>query len=207
MAHDTYSCFAELDNHEERNKDYKISAIEVGSGITIIAPHGGKIEPGTSDIARRIASQRFNYYCFEGIKKENNRRLHITSHSFDEPMAVRMVSKSLVVVAIHACTGQERFVYLGGLDKMLKLAIADELGSRGIIVPNGHGKFKGLNPNNICNRGANKQGVQLEITRGLRDDLKKRQLISTAVRAALTKFTEKVQPLNTKTQKNIIFVA
>ena len=203
MARDTYSCFAELDNHEERNKDYKISAIEVGSGITIIAPHGGKIEPGTSDIARRIASQRFNYYCFEGIKKENNRRLHITSHNFDEPMAVRMVSKSLVVVAIHACTGQERFVYLGGLDKMLKLAIADELGSRGIIVPNGHGKFKGLNPKNICNRGANKQGVQLEITRGLRDDLKKRQLISTAVRAALTKFTEKVQPLKHEDTKKI----
>lgn len=203
MARDTYSCFAELDNHEERNKDYKISAIEVGSGITIIAPHGGKIEPGTSDIARRIASQRFNYYCFEGIKKENNRRLHITSHNFDEPMAVRMVSKSLVVVAIHACTGQERFVYLGGLDKMLKLAIADELGSRGIIVPSGHGKFKGLNPKNICNRGANKQGVQLEITRGLRDDLKKRQLISTAVRAALTKFTEKVQPLKHEDTKRI----
>ena len=204
MAQDTYSCFAELDNHEERNKDYKISAVEVGSSITIIAPHGGKIEPGTSDIARRIASQKFNYYCFEGIKKENNRRLHITSHNFDEPMAVRMVSKSLIVVAIHACTGRERFVYLGGLDKMLKVAIADELGSRGIIVPNGHGRFKGLNPNNICNRGANKQGVQLEITRGLRDDLKKRQLISTAVQAALTKMTEKVQPLIHK--KNKIFV-
>jgi len=204
MAHDTYSCFAELDNHEERNKDYKISVGEVGSSITIIAPHGGKIEPGTSDIARRIASQRFNYYSFEGIKKENNRRMHITSHNFDEPMAVRMVSKSLIVVAIHACTGREKVIYLGGLDKMLKLAIADELGSRGIIVPSGHGKFKGLNPNNICNRGANKQGVQLEITRGLRDDLKKRQLISTAVQAALTKMTEKVQPLIHK--KNKIFV-
>ena len=204
MAHDTYSCFAELDNHEERNKDYKISVGEIGSSITIIAPHGGKIEPGTSDIARRIASQRFNYYSFEGIKKENNRRMHITSHNFDEPMAVRMVSKSLIVVAIHACTGREKVIYLGGLDKMLKLAIADELGSRGIIVPSGHGKFKGLNPNNICNRGANKQGVQLEITRGLRDDLKKRQLISTAVQAALTKMTEKVQPLIHK--KNKIFV-
>jgi phage replication-related protein YjqB (UPF0714/DUF867 family) len=188
MAHDPYSCFAELDDHEERNKDYKISAVEVGSSITIIAPHGGKIEPGTSDIARRIASNRFNYYCFEGIKKENNRCLHITSHNFDEPVAVRMVSKSLIVVAIHACTGHERFVYLGGLDKMLKVAITDELGSRGVIVPNEHGRFKGLNPDNICNRGANKQGVQLEITRGLRDDLKKRQLISTAVQAALVKY-------------------
>ena len=190
MTQDTYSCFAELDHHEERNKDYKISTVEVGSSITIIAPHGGKIEPGTSDIVRRIASQRFNYYCFEGIKKENNRRLHITSHNFDEPMAVRMVSKSLVVVAIHACTGHQRFVYLGGLDKMLKVAIADELGSRGIIVSNGHGKFKGINPNNICNRGANKKGVQLEISRGLRDDLKKRHLISTAVQAALINTVE-----------------
>ena len=207
MAHDRYSCFAELKNHEELNKDYKISFSDVGSGITIIAPHGGKIEPGTSDIARKIATQRFNYYCFEGIKKENNRRLHITSHNFDEPMAVRMVSKSLIVVAIHACNDYERCVYLGGLDKMLKVAIANELGYRGIIVSNGKGRFKGINPDNICNRGANKQGVQLEITRGLRDDLKKRQLISTAVRAALTKFTEKVQPPNTKTQKNIIFVA
>jgi len=187
MAHDRYSCFAELKNHEELNKDYKISFSDVGSGITIIAPHGGKIEPGTSDIARKIATQRFNYYCFEGIKKENNECLHITSHNFDEPIAVKIISESHIVVAIHACTGNERFVYLGGLDNMLKKIITNELESRGIIVPKGHGRFKGLNPDNICNRGANKKGVQLEITRGLRDDLKKRRLISEAVQAALIK--------------------
>jgi phage replication-related protein YjqB (UPF0714/DUF867 family) len=188
MAHDTYSCFAELKNHEEQNIDYKISISDVGSGVTIIAPHGGKIEPGTSDIARKIAKKRFNCYCFQGVKKENNGRLHITSHNFDEPMAVKIISGSRIVVAIHACTGNEKFVYLGGLDKMLKEFIAEELESRGIIVPKGHGRFKGLNPDNICNRGANKKGVQLEITRGLRDDLKKRQLISEAVQAALISF-------------------
>ena len=53
MAQDRYNCFADLANHEERNKDYKISARDIGSNITIIAPHGGKIEPGTSDIARK----------------------------------------------------------------------------------------------------------------------------------------------------------
>jgi phage replication-related protein YjqB (UPF0714/DUF867 family) len=84
-----------------------------------------------------------------------------------------MVSKSLIVAAIHACTGHERLVYLGGLGKMLKEAIAAELGSRGINAPNGHGRFRGLNLNNIYNRGAAKQGVQLEIARRLRDDLKK----------------------------------
>jgi len=188
MAHDTYSCFVELKNHEEQNKDYKISISDVGSGITIIAPHGGKIEPGTCDIAKKIATERFNYYCFEGIKKENNRRLHITSHNFDEPTAVKIISGSQIVVAIHACTGNERFVYLGGLDNVLKAVIAKALESRGIIVPKGHEKFKGSNPDNICNRGVHKKGVQLEITRGLRDDLNKRQLISEAVRAALISF-------------------
>ncbi len=82
----------------------------------------------------------------------------------------------------------EKFIYLGGLDKMLKESIADELVSRGIIVPKGYGRFKGLNPDNICNRGANKKGVQLEISRGLRDDLKKRQIIFEAVQAALISF-------------------
>ena len=187
-VHDTYSCFAELKNHETQNKDYKISISDVGSGITIIAPHGGKIEPGTSDIAKKIATERFNYYCFEGIKKDNNRCLHITSHNFDEPTAVKIISGSQTVVAIHACTGNERFVYLGGLDKVLQAVIAKELESRGIIVSKGHEKFRGLNPDNICNRGASKKGVQLEITRGLRDDLNKRQLISEAVRAALISF-------------------
>ena len=188
MTQDTYSCFAELKNHEAQNKDYKIAISDVGSGITIIAPHGGKIEPATSDIARKIATERFNYYCFEGIKKENNGRLHITSHNFDEPMAVKLISGSHIVVAIHACTGNEKFVYLGGLDKRLEEVVANELESRGIPVPKGHGRFKGLNPDNICNRGANKKGVQLEITRGLRDDLKKRRLISEAVQAALITF-------------------
>ena len=188
MAYDRYSCFAELKNHEALNKDYKISISDVGSRVTIIAPHGGKIEPGTSDIAKKIAAKRFNCYCFEGLKTERNGRLHITSHNFDEPMAVNIISRSNLVVAIHACKGNERVVYLGGLHKMLKEVIADELVSRGITVPKGHGRFRGLNPDNICNRGANKKGVQLEITRDLRDDFKKRQLISEAVQAALISF-------------------
>ena len=115
MAHDTYSCFAELKKNEAQNKDYKISISDVGSGITIIAPHGGKIEPGTSDIARKIAKERFNCYCFEGVKKESNGRLHITSHNFDEPTAEKIIGGSHTVVAIHACTGNEKFVYLGGI--------------------------------------------------------------------------------------------
>ena len=117
-----------------------------------------------------------------------NACLHLTSHRFDEPMAVELISKSHRVVAIHACTGQEEFVYLGGLDRRLKEAIADELESRGIIVAKSDGRFKGSHPDNICNRCATGKGVQLEITRGLRDDPDKRRLICDAVRTALMAF-------------------
>jgi phage replication-related protein YjqB (UPF0714/DUF867 family) len=59
-----------------------------------------------------------------------------------------------------------------GLDEELKEVIAHEVESRKIIVPKRQARFKGLNPGNICNLGANRKRVLLEITRALRDDLK-----------------------------------
>jgi len=185
MCSDIYRGFDELITHEEPDKDYRISIQDLGAPITIIAPHGGKIEPRTSDLAKNIAKDHYNYYCFEGIKKNNNGCLHITSHHFDEPSALQILSKSDVVVAIHACTGNAGRVHLGGLDKFLKGVIADDLEARGINVSKTHPRFQGSNPNNICNRGATKKGVQLEVTRDLRDDLDKVGLISDAVQAAL----------------------
>ncbi len=182
---DTYSCFAELNLHEQQNKDFSISIGDVDSAITIIAPHGGRIEPGTSEIARKIAGDIFNFYCFEGFKKENNGRLHITSHKFDEPTGLELVSRSRTVVAVHACTGNEKYVFLGGLNRTLKALIAEKLKSRGINAMRGYGRFRGSNPENICNRGVTGKGVQLEITRGLRDDGTQRDAIAQAVSSAL----------------------
>jgi phage replication-related protein YjqB (UPF0714/DUF867 family) len=185
MGGDLYSGFDELITCEESGKDFRISIQDVGSSVTIIAPHGGKIEPRTSDIAKKIAKNNFNYYCFEGIKKDNNGSLHITSHRFDEPSAIRLLFNSDVVVAIHACTGNASLVHIGGLDKALTEVIADALEAGGIKVSKAHPRFRGVNPDNICNRGRTKMGVQLEVTRDLRDDLRKVEVISRAVRAAL----------------------
>jgi len=60
-----------------------------------------------------------------------------------------------------------------------------KLHERGIGVSKDHPRFQGSNPDNICNRGATGIGVQLEVTRDLRDDLNKVKLIALAVRAAL----------------------
>ena len=190
MGNDRYSSFKELQRDQKLDKDFTLSLHDAGSRVTIIAPHGGKIEPRTSDLARLIAGDNYNFYCFEGIKDKDNACLHITSHRFDEPGAVKLISKSRVVVAVHACTVTAGLVHIGGLNKKLGNMIANELRNRAINVSHDHPRFQGSNPDNICNRGATGIGVQLEVTRDLRDDPQKIKLIALAVRAALLNFGE-----------------
>ena len=204
MAKDTYNNFKKLKHHEKLNEDFKISIFDIGSPITIIAPHGGKIEPKTSTITGSIARDKFNYYCFEGIKPDNNRRLHITSHNFDEPEALKLIARSQTVVAVHACTDVKALVYPGGRDEELIGAIAKELKAAGIMVANRHSKYQGLNPNNICNRGASGRGAQLEISRGLRDDIKKVYMLSDAIHTALINFTASDVLLDTQSGKHFV---
>jgi len=139
MAGDRYHSYAELSLQEALNEDYRIVVQDVGSPVTVIAPHGGNIEPNTAEIAKLIAGDHYNCYCFEGICKGNNRRLHLTSHQFDEPQALRIISRSIAVVAIHACTGNHARIYLGGLDTALRELIGRRLNIRKIII--GHVYF------------------------------------------------------------------
>jgi phage replication-related protein YjqB (UPF0714/DUF867 family) len=188
MTTDIYTSFEDLKSHEKANRDYRIWASDVGSSITVMAPHGGRIEPRTSYIARAIARNIFNCYCFEGIKKVNNGRLHITSCNFDEPQALRLVARSQTVVTVHACTERKSRVYLGGLDERLIAVIADRLMALGITTERSCTRYPGLNPANICNRGIARKGVQLEVSRGLRDDLNRVELMSAATHDALKEF-------------------
>ena len=188
MAKDRYRSFDELKRHEVQGKDYALSFCDAGSRVTIIAPHGGKIEPRTSELARRIAGDNYNFYCFEGIKAKDNACLHITSHRFDEPGALELVARSEVVVAVHACKGTAGLVHIGGLNKELRGMIGEELQKSGIAASNDHPHFQGANPVNICNRGRSGVGVQLEVTRDLRDDLQKVADIARAVRSALSNY-------------------
>lgn len=184
-----YNNFKELQQNERLNEDYKISIYDRKSPVSVIAPHGGKIEPKTSYIAACVAREKFNYYCFEGIKLDNNRLLHITSHKFDEPQALKLIARSYIVLTIHACTDEKALVYPGGRDEKLIKAIAEELKAAGIVVVNHNSKYPGVNPSNICNRGVSGRGAQLEISRGLRDDINEIHILSDAIHIALDNFT------------------
>ena len=87
MQRDDYWSFTELAKNE-REQDYKVFSRPRGSEVIIIAPHGGGIEPGTSEIAEAIAGDNFSLYCFEGLKANCNKILHIKSINFDEPKCI-----------------------------------------------------------------------------------------------------------------------
>ena len=166
----SYTSFAELSTQQVRGRDFEIDVLRrPESGIAVIAPHGGGIEHGTSEIARAIAADQFNLYLFEGRRSSGNyAALHLTSHLFDEPECLALIARCSVVVAIHGCGGAEHEVLLGGRHREIKDQLSEALWAA--KIPNrtdGH-RFPGAEPRNICNRGLTGRGVQLEITTALR---------------------------------------
>ncbi len=171
---DRYANFDELSLKEVEGLDYRIHFRQGHSGTAIVAPHGGKIERGTLQIAAAIAGDNHSYYGFEGIKPilRNNRVLHITSNNFDEPRAISLVSKAERVVTIHGAKGMQSAVYAGGLDMRLRTAVLDSLDKLGFATENDPSPSRqGKGATNICNRGLTRQGLQLELTFGLRKSM------------------------------------
>jgi len=168
---DKYETFAELAQFEVSGTDYRVRAVaRPDSPVIVIAPHGGTIEIGTSELAQLIAGDEHNLFAFEGLKAEwgPNRDLHITSHRFDHPECLAHVERASVVLAVHGCRGEAE-IFVGGLDEELTGLLAERLSSAGFrATAEGH-RYPGRNPLNICNRGVRGRGAQLEVTLDLRD--------------------------------------
>lgn len=166
---DKYKNFAELAGSERDNSDFRVRSRACRGTTAVIAPHGGGIEAGTSELVDAIASADLSFYAFEGIKKTGNAVLHITSRRFDEPQGIALVAASPRAVALHGEDSRDPVVFLGGLDKELGATIRTALEAEGFVVrihenPN----LQGLDKGNICNRGQTGRGVQLELSHGLR---------------------------------------
>ena len=83
---------------------------------TIIAPHGGGIETGTSELCLAVAGYHpatlevtppgdptYDYWMFEGLRPANNDELHVTSTRCDDGTAVSFCAGSLNALALHGC--------------------------------------------------------------------------------------------------------
>lgn len=162
---DKYSSYFELKKSESEGVDYeKIVLARDGASVAIIAPHAGGIEPRTGPIAQDIAEGEFSIYCFCGRKHNGNGNLHITSHNFDEPECVKLISNHQWVVAIHGCKEQGDRVFLGGRDQELITDLALQLSLAGIVAETSGHKYTGTDAHNICNRGKSKAGAQFELS-------------------------------------------
>lgn len=166
---DRYKCFTELGKCETEERDYRIRLRQGLRSFAIMAPHGGKIERGTSQLAEAIAGTEYTFYSFEGIKDRNNHHLHITSDHFDEPRALALAQQARTVITIHGARGRSRNIYTGGQNLDLEQQLLDALTYAGFTAMHDPSPTRqGMGATNICNRGFEGKGVQLELTQGLR---------------------------------------
>ncbi|MFO7785492.1 MAG: poly-gamma-glutamate hydrolase family protein [Thermodesulfobacteriota bacterium] len=163
----TYESYLELRSVEREGLDYRVRSWKGSSGIAVMAPHGGDIEPGTTEIAEATARPRHAFYSFEGLKPDQNLDLHIASTLFDEPEGLRIALEAMTVITIHGCRERDPVVFAGGLDVELRRIVAGGLETAGFMVREDP-RLPGRSLMNLCNRSRMGRGVQLEVSQGLR---------------------------------------
>jgi phage replication-related protein YjqB (UPF0714/DUF867 family) len=169
---DRYLNFNQLLASEKKNVDFRRRVKQRNSGWLILAPHGGGIEPGTSELAVAIARFNHSLYMFEGIKMSDNKTLHITSTQFDDPQLLKLLNSSNRTIAIHGCSGNEQIAYVGGLQDDMRDKIIARLSENGIKATiSSNPSLQGRDINNICNRNSTGKGMQIELTDGLRSTM------------------------------------
>ncbi|NJH99081.1 hypothetical protein GLV88_01215 [Staphylococcus hyicus] len=164
-ANDHYGSMTQLMKATKEGVDWKIFTKDEHNPTVIVAPHGGGIEPGTTEIAGSIAKKaNAGFYTFQGIRPQNNSELHVTSINYDEPKAREMIGQSERTVTIHKTGREGADVYIGGRDTALKHKIMDSLTHKGFIVKEANGNIAGEGIKNITNMNKRQAGVQLEVS-------------------------------------------
>ena len=156
----------------------------------VVAPHGGGIEAGTSELCLAVAGYHpatlevtppggvtYDYWMFEGLRADNNAALHVTSTGCDDGVAVSLCAGSLNALGLHGCTtraaGQPdgaEVALVGGRNPTLKRYLLEELAAAGLTAVDAAPicALNGDEATNIANRTLLGMGGQLELTTPLR---------------------------------------
>ena len=166
---DKYKSMTELAEYTTENSDWSVVRRDLDSQVIISAIHGGAIEPGTTEIADLTAQKGdFDYFTFKGTKSKGNEALHVTSRHYDQPDMMEMVKNKTHAVAIHGCVGDDSIIYMGGKDESLIRALKEQFEQLDIKVDQAPKHMSGAHDDNIINCCSTGEGVQLELTSGLR---------------------------------------
>ena len=169
---DHFNSMTQLFKHTKKGVDWKKEVRKVGSNVLVIAPHGGNIEAGTTELTKLIASDNhYDYYSFTVLRKKHAEDLHVTSAHYNDPTLLNMVKSKDFTVSIHGAKGNQPVIYLGGLDTPLKEAIKKQLVKHHFVVKIAPSYLGGDLKENFVNENIKGKGVQLELTTALRKSL------------------------------------
>lgn len=152
-----------------RGVDYEVRWRKGKIPILIMAPHGGMIEPGTSQMADEIADIHFWFYSFEGIRTSKNYRfLHVPSILFNEP-TWKSISKTVyTTITIHGLKSEYNIIvggkYIKGCHLLEKALLNHGFNVQNPINP----RLSGVHQNNVANVNKLNMGVQLEVGQAIR---------------------------------------
>jgi phage replication-related protein YjqB (UPF0714/DUF867 family) len=176
----------------ERFDDSPASTAE-GTRTVILAPHGGGIERGTSELCLAVAGYHpanlpitppagvtYDYWMFEGIREGGNADLHVTSTGCDDLVAVLLCAGALGALSLHGFKPEnldpprspnEQIVFVGGCDDLLRDLLVETLHDVNLPVEAAVGELDGDSVCNIVNRTLRGKGAQLELSEPLRDTM------------------------------------
>ncbi|GAA2776205.1 hypothetical protein GCM10010521_63670 [Streptomyces rameus] len=168
------------------------------SSTAVIAPHGGGIEAGTSELCLAVAGytpfdantdpaaaalpgepQR-DYWMFEAIA--NSTAQHVTATHCDDPAALAVCANNLYAVSLHGFDDTTvKKIIIGGRDERLKRNLLAAFTKYGLTSPatdadrdvtvvfaGATDPINGDDPANIANRTRTGAGAQLELSTALR---------------------------------------
>jgi phage replication-related protein YjqB (UPF0714/DUF867 family) len=184
--------YARRHRRHERFDDSLSRTGEVPKTV-IIAPHGGGIERGTSELCLAVAGYHpatlpevppagvtYDYWMFEGVREAGNAALHVPSTGCDDGMAVSLCAGALNALSLHGFEPKPpklppdaQVVLVGGTNEDLGQFLLDGFEPT-LIEARAAGEFGELNgndPYNIVNRTLSGTGVQLELSEPLRETM------------------------------------
>ncbi|RAC79926.1 hypothetical protein DN503_32560, partial [Burkholderia multivorans] len=108
---DYYTSMTQLERETKEGIDWKKETRDQGNQVLIVAPHGGNIEQGTSELTKLLAQQGgYDYFSFEATRPSNNTQLHVTSTHYDDPTLHQMIEGRAATISIHGAKGDDQIV-------------------------------------------------------------------------------------------------
>lgn len=164
MKSDIHPSLNEIKSLYVEGKDFRIVTTQRQGWLTVIAPHGGYIEPGTSRLATSLAGKKYKLFDFQCLNPDLGFSLHVTSTNFRDKQLDMLLKNSQAAISIHCMgpTGHPE-IWLGGRNRAFKLEVLRALSaSRFEVNPNAP-RYRGESPRNIVNL-VPAGGVQLELS-------------------------------------------